>query len=143
MGTWNTGPFDNDTAADFAISLDQADADDREALVRGVLTRTVRTTGHVTEWEEAVAATALIAAQCPGGEPIASGHGPEEPMPSFAADLRPLATEALERIASDESGLTEAWVDSGDGREWLAMMNRLRLILTLPPPSHDIPLFDI
>lgn len=25
MGTWDIGPFDNDTAADFAIELDKAE----------------------------------------------------------------------------------------------------------------------
>ncbi|MFE2315370.1 DUF4259 domain-containing protein [Streptomyces sp. NPDC059441] len=40
MGTWDTGPFDNDTAADFANTLDDAKPEEREALIRGVLTRT-------------------------------------------------------------------------------------------------------
>ena len=39
MGTWDTGPFDNDTAADFAVALDGADDAEREALIRGVLAR--------------------------------------------------------------------------------------------------------
>ena len=66
MGTWGTGPFDNDTAADFAGDLDDAPPGEREALVRGVLARTVRATGYLDEAQEAVAAAALIAAQCPG-----------------------------------------------------------------------------
>ncbi|MET7980544.1 DUF4259 domain-containing protein [Streptomyces mirabilis] len=68
MGTWDTGPFDNDTAADFAIALDRASLEEREVLIRGVLVRTVNATGYLTEAEEAIAAAALIAAQCPGGE---------------------------------------------------------------------------
>ena len=43
MGTWGTGPFDNDGAADFAGDLDEAPPAEREALVRGVLARTIMT----------------------------------------------------------------------------------------------------
>ncbi|WP_309171984.1 MULTISPECIES: DUF4259 domain-containing protein [unclassified Streptomyces] len=53
MGTWDTGPFDNDTAADFTNALDGAKPEEREALIRGVLTRTVDATGWLTEGEEA------------------------------------------------------------------------------------------
>ena len=62
MGTWGIGPFDNDTAADFAGDLDNALPGEPEALVRGVLTRTVKATGYLDEGQEAVAAAALIAA---------------------------------------------------------------------------------
>ena len=49
MGTWGIGPFDNDTAADFAGDLDDALPGEREALVRGVLTRTGSATGYLDE----------------------------------------------------------------------------------------------
>ncbi|MFF8932432.1 DUF4259 domain-containing protein [Streptomyces longwoodensis] len=55
MGTWDTGPFDNDTAADFANVLDDAEPEVRAALIRGVLIRTIDATGYLTEAEEAVA----------------------------------------------------------------------------------------
>jgi hypothetical protein len=82
MGTWDTGPFDNDTAADFANALDDAEPEAREALIRGLLVRTIDATGCLTEAEEAVAA-ALIAAQCPGGESVDPPYGPEAPVPVF------------------------------------------------------------
>ncbi|MDX2850611.1 DUF4259 domain-containing protein [Streptomyces sp. PA03-3a] len=138
MGTWATGPFDNDTAADFACALDDAKPEEREALIRGVLTRTVHAAGYLAEAEEAVAAAALIAAQCPGGEPVATSYGPETTFPS---NLRTLADEALARIVSDESGLSSNWVDSREGRQWRATLNRLRSVLAPPPPA--IPLFGI
>ncbi|MFR9757596.1 DUF4259 domain-containing protein, partial [Streptomyces sp. TR06-5] len=62
MGTWDTGPFDNDTAADFANALDEAEPEAREALIRGVLVRTIDATGYLTEAEEAVAAGAAFVA---------------------------------------------------------------------------------
>ncbi|MEU2675042.1 DUF4259 domain-containing protein [Streptomyces sp. NPDC007164] len=100
MSTWDTGPFDNDTAADFANALNDAEPETREALIRGVLIRTIDATGYLTEAEEAVAAAALIAAQCPGGKPVdmsyvrkhlcpcslpAYGHSPTKPSPASPA----------------------------------------------------------
>lgn len=104
MGTWDTGPFDNDTAADFANTLDEAEPEEREALIRGVLVRTIDATGYLTEAEEAVAAAALIAAQCPQGEPVDMPYGPKKAMPVFPSDLRVLAEEVLARIVEDEDG---------------------------------------
>jgi hypothetical protein len=37
MGTWDVGPFDNDTAADFGGDLDEAALEEREALISGAL----------------------------------------------------------------------------------------------------------
>ncbi|MGW2704277.1 DUF4259 domain-containing protein [Streptomyces sp. NPDC001340] len=35
MGTWDTGPFDNDTAADWCNGLDDAALNERAGMVRG------------------------------------------------------------------------------------------------------------
>ncbi|MEV5927762.1 DUF4259 domain-containing protein [Streptomyces cellulosae] len=37
MGTWGTGPFDNDAAADFAVGLDEAEPARRVEMVCAVL----------------------------------------------------------------------------------------------------------
>lgn len=132
MGTWGVGPFDNDAAADFATELDNAEVGDRQAMIRGVLLRTVDATGYLYEAQEAVAAAALVAAQCPGGDPIEEDDGPETPMPMFAVDLRVLAVEALDRISNDEFGLVESWVTPEEGKQWLSSINRLRAILAQP-----------
>ncbi|MFD9623951.1 DUF4259 domain-containing protein [Streptomyces virginiae] len=39
MGTWDIGPFDNDTAADFAGDLGEAALEERKAMIQGVLKR--------------------------------------------------------------------------------------------------------
>ncbi|MEU6851818.1 DUF4259 domain-containing protein [Actinacidiphila alni] len=39
MGTWDIGPFDNDTAAGFAGDLDEAALEEREPMIRRVLKR--------------------------------------------------------------------------------------------------------
>uniref|UniRef100_A0AAU2UWB0 DUF4259 domain-containing protein n=1 Tax=Streptomyces sp. NBC_00003 TaxID=2903608 RepID=A0AAU2UWB0_9ACTN len=38
MGTWDVGPFANDTAADFCGDLDEVAAGEREGIVRSALT---------------------------------------------------------------------------------------------------------
>ncbi|WP_217573604.1 DUF4259 domain-containing protein [Streptomyces sp. GbtcB7] len=142
MGTWDIGPFDNDTAADFANALDDAEPEACEALIRGVLIRTIDATGYLAEAEEAVAAAALIAAQCPEGEPVDTPYGPETPMPVFPDDLRALADEALARIAAgDEAESVSNWVDQEDWKQWRAMLTRLRAVLASPPLSFA--LFDV
>ena len=55
-----------------AGDLDDAPPGEREAHVRGVLARTVSAAGYLDVAQEAVAAAALIAAQCPGGRPVAT-----------------------------------------------------------------------
>lgn len=144
MGTWGTAPFDNDTAADFSWEVDDAVSPAaREALIRGVLTRAVKATGYQAQAEQAVAAAALVAAQCPGGEPVRSVYGPRLPLPDFPDDLRSLAAEALDCISTDRSGLAEAWGDPADARGWLSSIMALRDVLDPPPRSLDVPLFDL
>lgn len=77
-------------AADFAYTLDETPKDKRESLVRATLTRTIHTRDYLEspEGAEAVAAVALIAAQCPGGVPISTSYGPGEVLPTFADDLQ-------------------------------------------------------
>ena len=139
MGTWGIGPFDNDTAADFAGDLDDAPPGEREALVREVLTRTVRATGYLDEAQEAVAAAALIAAQCPGGRPVETAYGPAQPVPVFPEDLRELAARALDRILAGDPGL-EMWVRPADAPQWLAAVAAVRDVLGPRPPSPDVSL---
>lgn len=132
MGTWDIGPFDNDSAADFAIVLDKAAFGEREVLIRGVLSRTVDATGYLLEAEEVVAAAAVIAAQCPGGDAVGPDDGPEGSMPVFGGEIRALAVGALDRVMAEESGLAESWVADTDGARWLASLRRLRGVLAQP-----------
>jgi hypothetical protein len=140
MGTWDPGPFGNDTAADFAGALDDAASPgEREELVRGILTRTVKAPGYPDEAQEAVAAAALLAAQCPGGGPADTVYGPKQPLPSFPQDLREMAAAALDRVLADE-WWSWAWVAPADAAQWLASVKALRDVLDPPPDSLDVPL---
>ncbi|MFF3088191.1 DUF4259 domain-containing protein [Streptomyces nojiriensis] len=65
MGTWDIGPFGNDTGADFSGDLDEAPEGEREGLIRDALLRAVGTRDLLDQdiAVEAVAAAALVAAQ--------------------------------------------------------------------------------
>ncbi|KJK47973.1 DUF4259 domain-containing protein [Streptomyces sp. NRRL F-4428] len=140
MGTWDVGPFDNDTAADFCDDLDEAAAGEREGIVRGILTRVIDTAGDLEapQSEQAVAAAALVAAQCSGGEPADPVYGPEEPLPNLTS-LRDLAHQALDRVMTDPSELMDLWAES-DGGPWRANIRRLRGVLLPQPPGEQLSL---
>ncbi|MBN3928193.1 DUF4259 domain-containing protein [Streptomyces verrucosisporus] len=131
MGTWDIGPFENDAAADFAGTLDKTAPDERDGLVRATLGRVARTRDYLdgSEGAEAVAAAALVAARCPGGEPVGTGYGPRQALPAFADDLRPLAVEALDRVVAGESELAELWDETSHGPGWRQGIGRLRAVL--------------
>ena len=145
MGTWDIGPFENDMAADFAYTLDETAKDERESLVRATLTRTIQSQDYLEspEGAEAVAAAALIAAQCPGGEPISTSFGPDEALPVFADDLRPLAVEALDRVVAEASELAELWDETPHGPKWRQSISSVRAVLAPEPERHEAPLFDL
>ncbi|QIQ07156.1 DUF4259 domain-containing protein [Streptomyces liangshanensis] len=131
MGVWDTGHFDNDTAADFAGDLDAAAGAERTELVRGALARVIGTGGGAVLEESdgavAVAAAALVAAQCPGGPPVETVYGPDEPLPSFPEELRDLAVRALDRVLAEDSELRELWADGeGERGPWWRGVTSLR-----------------
>ncbi|WP_406110576.1 DUF4259 domain-containing protein [Kitasatospora purpeofusca] len=144
MGTWDIGHFDNDTAADFCAGLDEAAAGEREGVVRRALTLAADTGAEdyldFDEAVEAVAAAALVASQCPDGAPVTSAYGPDEPLPVLAADLRPLAVAALDRVVAEESELAELWDEGGEGPAWRRAVRELRDVLVLAPgPAPEAP----
>lgn len=131
MGAWDIGHFDNDTAADFGGDLDDAPENERENLIRAALTRTIETDGYLDSSDacEVLASAALIAAQCPGGTPITTAYAPKKPLPTFSADLRPLAVEALDRVLAPDSELPELWDDTEHGPAWRQSVANLRAVL--------------
>ncbi|MDH6189345.1 hypothetical protein M2168_002377 [Streptomyces sp. CZ24] len=112
----------------------------REQAVRTALVRAVDIPDGVEldacEAQRAVAAAALVAAQCPGGEPAASAYGPDEPLPDLTG-LRGLAVDALGRVLTEPSELYELWAESG-GERWVAEVRRLENAL-LPQPADEQP----
>ncbi|MDH2389096.1 DUF4259 domain-containing protein [Streptomyces sp. HNM0663] len=140
MGTWDVGPFDNDTAADFSGTLDEAAMDARAGIIRDTLTRVIDTVGYLEapDSEETVAAATLIAAHCPEGEPTDPVYGPEEQLPDLTS-LRELALQALDRVMTEPSELMELW-DESDGGPWRAQIRNLRNVLTPQMPGEQLSL---
>ncbi|NGO87284.1 DUF4259 domain-containing protein [Streptomyces sp. 196(2019)] len=135
MGAWDIGHFDNDTAADFGGRVDDAEPEKKADILRAVLTAAADTAPdeYLDEGEEAVAAAALVAAQCPGGEPITTAYGPKDPVPPLPADLRPLAVRALDRLTGADAEPLVLWAEAGAEKEWLAGIAALRAVLVAAP----------
>ncbi|MFF5501961.1 DUF4259 domain-containing protein [Streptomyces roseolus] len=131
MGTWDIGPFDNDTAADFSYTVDEAEAGKKADVLRAAFREVTGTGDDYLDADlsvEAVAAAALVAAQCPGGEPVTTSYGPKEPLGVLPAELRAEAVAALDRVVAEPSELLELWEES-DGEEWKAGIRKLRAVL--------------
>jgi hypothetical protein len=137
MGTWDIGPFDNDTAADFGGGLDGAASDEREPMIRGALVRAADPTDDLDAYygARAVAAAALVAAQQRVGEPVCSSYGPAHRLPELPADLRRLAVDALTHVLSERSELAELWDETEDGPAWRQDVARLRDVLAPSAPA--------
>ncbi|MFE0512490.1 DUF4259 domain-containing protein [Streptomyces sp. NPDC058964] len=145
MGTWDIGPFDNDTAADFGGDLDEAALEERESMIRSALKRTADSTDYLdsSDGERAVAAAALVVAQHPDGEPACLNYGPSEALPGLSADLRTLAVDALDQVVSELSELAELWAEAAKGSKWRHDITRLREVLDPPVPPQEEALFEI
>ena len=133
MGTWGSGPFENDDAADFADELDDADPAQREVLIRGALQRAVDVDEYLEadDAARAVAAAAVVAATRTPGMPVDDdADGPEflltgdlNPLPE---DLAGLARQALDRVAAEDSEWREAWEESDALDEAVAALDEVR-----------------
>ncbi|MFJ9696013.1 DUF4259 domain-containing protein [Kitasatospora sp. NPDC101183] len=145
MGTWDIGHFDNDTAADFSGALDDAALAERAGLIRAALERAAEAVAYLDDYEgvHAVAAAALVAAQCPGGVPVTTAYGPDEPVPALPVELRELAVAALDRVVGEESELAELWDESESGAEWRRGIRELREVLAPTPPRAEEPLVEL
>ena len=135
MGTWDHGPFDNDTAADWSGELDDAPADEREPIIRTTLAAVIDNVGYLDSdfAVEAIAAAAVIASQRPGGTPITTPYGPDfllngETL-SLPADLDSLAVRALDRIMADESEWRSLWEESEQYPQAQAELLAIRAVL--------------
>ncbi|MFI0261022.1 DUF4259 domain-containing protein [Streptomyces sp. NPDC017056] len=134
MGTWGTGPFDGDAAADFLAELAAMSVDRRLGAIRGVLSTAAAERDYLEapQGGMAVAAAALTAAARAGSaSPADPAYGPELAVPAPPPQLAVLAVHALDRVLAPDSELAELWDESGDGgREWRAVLARLRTELS-------------
>jgi hypothetical protein len=140
MGTWDVGPFDNDSAGDFCGSLDMAAEDEREGILRTALIHVINTHDYLDAdvSQEAVAAAAIVAAQCPTGEPVSPHYGPKQPLPEVSADLRELAVQVLDRVVTEPSELLQLWGDAEGTGPWRRGLSHLRDALLPQPPGEQL-----
>jgi Domain of unknown function (DUF4259) len=137
MGTWDVGPFDNDTAADWCGDLDDAAPEQRAALIREALSRVA---AHGDEYldsgdaVEAIAAAAIVASQLPGGPPITTSYAPdfllEGGTVEVSDDVPAIAVRALDRIVEEDSEWRELWEEAEESYpQALASVQSIRATL--------------
>ncbi|MEU4718998.1 DUF4259 domain-containing protein [Nonomuraea dietziae] len=133
MGTWDVGPFDNDSAADWCGALNDASADRRVELIRQALATAAGSDDYLDgdDANSAIAAAAIVAAQR-GGQPIISAYAPSflvkgggVELPSDS-DLAALALRALDRVAAEESEWRELWEEAGALPQATAVLAAIR-----------------
>lgn len=135
MGTWGTGPFDSDMAADFVDGLAGMSTEQVIEAMTRAFQRVVNSGSHVDggDGAEAIAAAALIASH-PGSQvEIDPDDGPAGPLPALPISLRPEAGRALRRVLEDGSQMSEGWVESTEAEEWRAMVQTITRTLGIAP----------
>lgn len=133
MGTWGKGSFENDSAADFMNEVIQdGDFALREAFD---VVLDVDTDDLVAEeGMRAIAAAEILAAVLTGDTSKITDAGLrtwiQNANKTSLANLRSLASEALDRILAPQSELPELWEETEDDGAWLADVQRLRSSLS-------------
>ncbi|WP_327086306.1 DUF4259 domain-containing protein [Nonomuraea sp. NBC_01738] len=131
MGTWDVGPFDSDSAADWCGHFHDAAPEQRPELLRRTLEEVAGRTEYldVDEAAEAMAAAAIVAAQH-SGPPITSPYAPDFLVKGGTVTLpegtAALAVRALDRIVGEESEWRELWEDAGAYPQASAVIMGLR-----------------
>jgi uncharacterized protein DUF4259 len=132
MSRWGCGPFDNDTAADFAGDLDDAPESERIGMIYGALAAVGSCDSYVDGFraQVALAAAAFVARNLPGGEQFQSrNYGPTNRIPPIPEDLIPLAVEVVDCLLNGENDVKVDLRVSGKADEWFTATRRLRAVL--------------
>ncbi|MGW6404130.1 DUF4259 domain-containing protein [Streptomyces sp. NPDC055134] len=138
MGTWGTGPFDSDLAADFVDELEGLTSQKVIKVLERAFQRVTDSGARVDggDGTEAVAAAALVASTIPGsGIVIDPDDGPREPLPQLPLALRSSAVLALQCVLQDGSELLTGWVDNADAAQWRHEVQRIAE--ALGPIGHE------
>jgi hypothetical protein len=135
MGTWGTGPFDSDLAADFVDGLEGLVPQQTIDVLERAFQRIARSGTHVYGGDgvEAVTAAALVASTIPNsGIVIDPEDGPRSPLPELPASLRTLARQALHRVLQDGSEIATGWVQSAEADQWRQEVQQIIQALGIP-----------
>ncbi|QKW20607.1 DUF4259 domain-containing protein [Kitasatospora sp. NA04385] len=141
MGTWDIGAFDSDHAGEFGTEVGNARPGRRGAVIEERLMRfNAAPEPDYYLRDEAIAAAALVAAQCPGGPDGSAPYWPRVKIPQLPAHLRPLAATALDKVLAGVQDDMELWCRTGNrekGEQWLEGIEDLRRVLD-PHTPHTV-----
>jgi len=129
VGTWDKGPFDNDTAADWSGEFGEASDQARVEMLEEALRAAADEADYLdadTAYE-AIAAAAVVAAKLPGGPAVDAELVLDVELPP---DLPDLALRALERIVDADSGWRDRWDEVDQLDDAVAMLDPIREALT-------------
>jgi len=131
MAAWDTDPFGNDTACDWAYSLDECE--DLKMIVKTL--ERVEAVGDeyldATEAEEAVAAADTLA-RLKGRAYVHNSHTEAvdewvaQQHHSVSLELTELAIHVIDRILTEPSELLELWEESEDFDAWKKHLEDLK-----------------
>jgi septation ring formation regulator EzrA len=131
MGAWDTDPFGNDTACDWAYSLEESEDFD---LIEEALSKIEEAGDEYIEApdaEEAIAAADTLA-RLKGKFYVKNSHTEAvdewvaEQQLTVPQDMIDLALHAIERIQSKPSELRELWEESDDFKAWKKHLDDLK-----------------
>lgn len=137
MSRWGCGPFDNDTAADFADDLDERLNLSASGMIHDALAAVGSHDSYVDGFraQVALAAVALVARNLPGGEEFQSrNYGPDNRIPPIPENLIPLAAGVVDCLLNGENDVKVDLRVSGKADEWFAATRRLRAVLADDSP---------
>ena len=128
MGTWDTGPFDNDAAADWGGEFSEASEQARLEMLEEALHAAADETDYLEADIacEAIAAAAVVAARLPGGPEVEPELWLEVALPS---DLPDLALRALERVVDEDSAWRDHWDEEDLLDDAVAVLEPIRSAL--------------
>ncbi|WP_340563490.1 DUF4259 domain-containing protein [Streptomyces sp. GSL17-111] len=135
MGTWGTGPFDSDLAADFVDELEELTRQQTIDVLERAFQRVTDSKELVDggEGAEAVAAGALVASTLPHSSIVIDpDDGPRQPLSELPTSLRASARLALDRVLRDGSEIATGWMDSGDADRWRREVRQILRALETP-----------
>ena len=147
MGTWGTGWFENDAAADFLWDLEAEAPPGRRALLLGRLHAVADGTGYLegSVADEALAVAALLAI-AGGADPATVAPNVELPgaLPGPDAEALALAREAVHRLAEAGNDWLGLWAEAGEQEQTLArlavLQEQLRAVTPVAQPAKAAPL---
>jgi len=125
VGTWDKGPFDNDTAADWTGEFGEASEQARLEMLEEALRAAADESDYLdadTAYQ-AIAAAAVIAARLPGGPAVDTELVIEVELPPELPDL---ALRALDRIVDEDSGWRDRWDELDQLDDAVAVLDPIR-----------------